>query len=51
MSKMDTLKTAKRSLSAQERALDKNPHKSTKKAKRKERQMGKKQAQIQLKES
>jgi hypothetical protein len=42
MGKVDTLKTAWTSLKKQEQSLDKMPHKSTKKAQAKERQMGKK---------
>lgn len=42
MSKRDTLRTSKRSLQAQDWSLDIMPHRSTKKAKAKERQMGKK---------
>lgn len=42
MAKRDTLKTSKYSVGNQEWALDINPHKSTKKAKARERQMGKK---------
>lgn len=42
MSKRDTLKTSKRSVQAQEWALDISPHNSIKKNKAKERQVGKK---------
>ena len=42
MGKVDKLKTAWTSLRKQEQSLDKMPHKSTKRAKAKERQMAKK---------
>jgi hypothetical protein len=42
MSKLDKLKTARRSLLQQEQSLDKMPHKSIKKHKAKERQQAKK---------
>lgn len=42
MSKRDNLKTSKRSIQAQEWALDFSPHKSVKKHKAKERQTGRK---------
>jgi hypothetical protein len=43
MGKVDKLKTAWTSIRSQNWALDINPHKSTKKAKTKERQVGKKE--------
>lgn len=43
MAKRDTARVAKRSIQAQEWSLDVNPHKSTKKAKAKERQDGRKE--------
>lgn len=43
MAKRDTARVAKRSVQAQEWSLDVRPHKSTKKAKAKERQAGKKE--------
>lgn len=42
MARRDTLKTSYYSVKGQEQSLDINPHKSTKKAKAKERQEGKK---------
>lgn len=42
MARRDTHRTMKRSLSKQEQSLDMMPHKSTKKAKAKERQEGRK---------
>lgn len=48
MGKVDTTKFTKRSLDQQCWALDKMPHKSTKKAKAKERQMGKKMIREEL---
>ena len=50
MAKRDTAKVAKRSVQAQEWALDVNPHKSTKKAKAKERQAGRKEIRESLKD-
>jgi len=50
MSKRDTLKTSQYSLKTQEMSLDKMPSKRTKKAKVKERQMGKKVIRKSLKE-
>lgn len=43
MARLDKARVAKRSVQKQEQSLDINPHKSTKKAKAKERQMGKKE--------
>lgn len=43
MSKIDKTKVARTSLHNQEMSLDKMPHKSTRKAKKKERQAGKKE--------
>lgn len=43
MGKRDSKRVAKRSIQAQEWALDVRPHKSVKKAKAKERQDGKKE--------
>jgi hypothetical protein len=48
MSKRDTKKVNKKSILAQDWALDKPPHKSTKKAKAKERQDGKKEINLEL---
>lgn len=45
MAKRDTHRTMKRSLNRQEQSLDIMPHKSTKKAKAKERQEGRRLAQ------
>lgn len=50
MGKSDTLKTAKRSIQAQEWALDIPPHKSIKKHKARERQMGKRVIEQELKD-
>lgn len=49
MAKRDTKRVAKRSIQSQNWALDINPHKSTKKAKAKERQDGKKEIREELK--
>ena len=49
--KRDTKRVAKRSVQTQEWSLDVNPHKSTKKAKAKERQDGKKEIRKELEES
>lgn len=46
--KVDKLKTAWTSLKKQEQSLDKMPHKSTKRAKVKERQRGKKEIRREL---
>ena len=51
MGKRDTKRVAKRSVQTQEWSLDVNPHKSTKKAKAKERQDGKKEIRKELEES
>lgn len=48
--KVDKLKTAWTSLKKQEQSLDKMPHKSTKRAKVKERQRGKKEIREELKD-
>lgn len=45
MAKRDTRRTAHYSVKTQNWSLDKNPHKSTKKAKAKERQEGRKLSQ------
>lgn len=49
MAKRDTKKTYYYSLKIQEQSLDKMPHKSTKKAKAKERQAGRKEIEKALK--
>lgn len=49
VAKRDTQRVSKRSIQAQEWSLDVNPHKSTKKAKAKERQAGKKDIEKYLK--
>jgi hypothetical protein len=51
VAKRDTARVAKRSIQAQEWSLDVNPHKSTKKAKAKERQAGRKEIREELKNS
>lgn len=48
VAKRDTARVAKRSIQAQEWSLDINPHKSTKRAKAKERQDGKKEIRKEL---
>lgn len=50
MSKRDTKKVNRMSVRAQEWALDINPHKSTKKAKARERQDGRKEIREELKD-
>jgi hypothetical protein len=50
VAKRDTARVMKRTIQAQEWSLDINPHKSTKKAKAKERQAGKKEIRKELKE-
>lgn len=50
MGSNDTRKIGKRSLQAQNWSLDINPHKSTKRAKAKERQAGKKIVREELKD-
>lgn len=50
MSRRDTIKTSKRSVQAQEWALDIPPHNSIKKSKAKERQTGRKIIKQELKE-
>lgn len=47
--KVDTKRVSKRSIQAQEWSLDVHPHKSTKKAKAKERQDGRKEIRRELK--
>ena len=51
MAKRDTKRTARRSVLAQEWSLDITPHKSTKKAKAKERQEGRKEIDEALKDN
>lgn len=51
MAKRDTKRTSHYSIHSQEWSLDINPHKSTKKAKAKERQDGKKEIREAINES